>query len=62
MMTMLKRLMRVVRPQSGRHSNFENYYSKLLGARVGDTGLPSAREAQRDLDNALRLPRYYNQI
>ena len=61
-MTMLKRLMRVVRPQSGLHSNFENYYSKLLGARVGDTGLPSAREAQRDLDNALRLTRYYNQI
>jgi len=62
MMTIFKRIMRAVKPQSGLHSNFENYYSKLLGARVGDTGLPSAREAQRDLDNALRLPRYYNQL
>ncbi len=61
-MTMFQRLMRAVRSQSGLHSNFENYYSKLLGARIGDTGLPSAREAQRDLDNATRLPRYYNQI
>ena len=61
-MTMFERIMRVVKPQSGRHSNFENYYSKLLGARVGDSGLPSAREAQRDLDDALRFPRYYNQI
>lgn len=61
-MTMFKRIMRVVKPQSGFHSNFETYYSKLLGTRVGDTGLPSAREAQRDLENALRLPRYYNQI
>lgn len=61
-MTMIKRILRVMKPQSGCHSNFENYYSKLLGARVDDIGLPSAREAQRDLDNTLRLLRYYNQI
>lgn len=61
-MTILQRLMRAVRPNAGLHPNFENYYSKLLGARVGDTGLPSAREAQRDLESALRLPRYYNQL
>lgn len=61
-MTMFKRVMRAVKSRSGLHSNFESYYSKLLGARVSDIGLPSAREAQRDLDNALRLPRYYNQL
>lgn len=61
-MTMFKRILRVVKSQPARHSNFDSYYSKLLGTRVGDTGHPSAREAQRDLESALRLPRYYNQI
>jgi hypothetical protein len=61
MMTMFQRIMRAVKSQSGRHSNFDNYYSKLLATRVGETGLPSAREAQRDLANALRHPLYYNQ-
>lgn len=59
-MTMFMRLMRAVKPNGGRRSNFENYYSKLLDSRIGDSGLPSAREAQRDLEGVLRLPRYYN--
>ncbi len=58
-MTMLQRIMRAVKSNTGLNQNFESYYSKLLGTRVGDSGLPSAREAQRDLDAVLRKPTYF---
>ena len=44
-MTMLKRIMRAVKSNSGLNPSFEHYYSKLLIGRVGDSGLPSARAA-----------------
>ena len=53
-MTMLQRIMRIVTNHSHLNPNFEHYYSQLLNSRVGDTGMPSAREAQRDLDAVLR--------
>lgn len=59
-MTMFMRLVRAMKPDGGLHSNFESYYSKLLASRVSDSGLPSAREAQRDREGILQLPRYYN--
>ena len=58
-MTMLQRIMRAVKPNGGRNQGLNNYYSNLLGTRVGDTGLPTAREAQRDLDAVLRKPTYF---
>ena len=53
-MTMLQRIVRIVTTHSHLNPNFEHYYSQLLNASVGDSGMPSAREAQRDLDAVLR--------
>ena len=61
-MTMLKRIMRAVKSNSGLNPSFEHYYSKLLIGRVGDSGLPSAREAQRDRDAVLTSPHYYTTL
>lgn len=58
-MTILKRLMRVVGVGSGLNAGFEQYYSKLMIGRVGDTGLPTASEALRDRDAAMTTPHYY---
>jgi hypothetical protein len=59
-MTMLRRLLRAVKSDAGLHPNFEHYYSKLLRASGGESGLPTAREAQRDHEAALRTPNYYS--
>ena len=54
MMTILRRLMLAMTPNAKLNPTFEQYYSKLLNnASAGDTGLPSASEAQRDLRAAL---------
>ena len=53
-MTMLQRIMRIVAPKAQLNPNFEHYYSQLLNTSAGTSGLPSAREAQRDLDAVLR--------
>lgn len=53
-MTMLQRIKRLVTAKPGLSANFEHYYSQLLNASAGDTGFPSAREAQRDRDAMLR--------
>ncbi len=57
-MTILQRIMRAVKPNGGLNQNLENYYSNLLSTRVGDSGLPSASEARRDLEAVLRKPTY----
>ena len=57
-MTMLQRIIRAVKSNGGRNQSLNNYYSNLLDTRVGNTGLPTAREAQRDLDAVLRKPTY----
>ena len=59
MMTMLQRIMRAVKSNTGQKSGLSNYYSNLLSSSIGNTGLPTAREAQRDLDAVLRKPTYY---
>lgn len=46
-MTVLQRIVRVIAPRRGFDPTFEGYYSRLL--RGGAAGVPSAREAQRDL-------------
>jgi hypothetical protein len=61
-MTMLRRILRAVKSNSGLNPGFENYYSKLLIGRVGDSGLPTAREAQRDRDAVLATPHYYTAL
>ena len=61
-MTILKRIMRAVKSSSGLNPSFEHYYSKLLIGRVGESGLPTAREAQRDRDAALATPHYYTAL
>ena len=61
-MTMLRRLLRAVKSSSGLNPSFENYYSKLLTGQIGDSGLPTAREAQRDRDAVLRTPHYYTAL
>ncbi len=61
-MTMLKRIMRAVKSSSGLNPSFEQYYSKLMIGRIGDSGLPSAREAQRDRDAVLIVPHYYTAL
>lgn len=58
-MTMLQRIMRAVKSNGGHKRGLNSYYSNLLGTRIGDTGLPTAREAQRDLDAVLRMPTYF---
>ena len=61
-MTMLRRILRAVRTSSGLNPSFENYYSKLLNGRIDDSGLPTAREAQRDRDAVLAAPHYYTTL
>lgn len=58
-MTMLRRLLRAVKSDAGRNPSFEHYYSKLLRESGGESGMPTAREAQRDRDAALRAPHYF---
>jgi len=54
MMTMLQRIARIVTTRTGLSQNFQTYYSQLLSTSTGDAGIPTAREAQRDLDAAMR--------
>jgi hypothetical protein len=58
MMTILQRIIRAVKSSGGLNQNLENYYSNLLSTRVGDSGLPSATEARRDLEAVWRKPTY----
>jgi hypothetical protein len=58
-MTILRRLMLAMTPSAKLNPAFEQYYSKLLSASTGDTGLPTASEAQRDLRAALDRQLYY---
>ena len=58
-MTILRRLMLAMTPNTKLNPTFEQYYSKLLDASAGDTGLPTASEAQRDLRAALDRQLYY---
>ncbi len=48
-MTVLQRIARIVVPRSTGNAPFERYYSQLLQHSAGTDGMPSAREAQRDL-------------
>ena len=47
-MTILRRIVRAIRPSIGGDSNFDGYYSRLIAS--GTTGVPSAQEARQDLD------------
>ena len=58
-MTILQRLMRVMTPNSKLNPGFEHYYSTLLDTSAGDSGLPTASEAQRDLRAALDRQLFY---
>ncbi len=57
-MTILRRLMLAMTPNTKTNANFEQYYSKLLNANAGESGMPTAREAQRDLRAALDRQMY----
>ena len=57
-MTMLQRLARAFRPGRPMDSQFEQYYSRILRSGDGGAGMPSAREAQRDLRDRSMLYRY----
>jgi hypothetical protein len=52
MMTMWQRLARAMKTRTQFDPSFEHYYAKLLDANSSTVGLPSAREAQRDLTAA----------
>ena len=58
-MTILQRLMRAMVPNTKLNAGFEQYYSKLLNSSVGDSGMPTASEAQRDMRAALDRQLYY---
>lgn len=58
-MTILQRIMRAMTPNSRLNAGFEQYYSKLLNSSVGDSGMPTASEAQRDMRAALDQQLYY---
>ncbi len=58
-MTVVKWFLRAVKSDAGMNSNFEQYYSRLMGSRIGETGLPTAREAQRDQEAATVAHRLY---
>lgn len=58
-MTMLQRIMRVVKSGNGRGHGLSSYYSNLLESSVGDSGMPTATEAQRDLEAVMRKPTYF---
>lgn len=57
-MTILQRIVRAMKSNGGLHQNLDSYYSNLLSSRVGDSGLPTASEARRDMEAALRKPTY----
>ena len=46
-MTILRRIVRAIKPNIGGDSNFDGYYSRLIAS--GTTGVPSAHEARQDL-------------
>jgi hypothetical protein len=48
-MSVLQRLVRAVRSRPALDTSFEHYYSQVLHSGSGVEGMPSAREAQRDL-------------
>ena len=58
-MTILQRIMRAMTPNTQLNSGFEQYYSKLLNSSDGASGMPTAREAQRDMRAALDSQLYY---
>lgn len=58
-MTILQRLMRAMMPKNKLDAGFEDYYSKLLSTSVGTSGLPTASEAQRDLQAVRARQQYY---
>lgn len=58
-MTMLQRLVRIVTPQTKFNSGFERYYSELLQSNGGAAGAPSAREAQKDLNDLRQRHAHY---
>jgi hypothetical protein len=47
-MTILRRIVRAIKPSIGGDPNFDGYYSRLIAS--GTTGVPSAHEARQDLD------------
>ena len=47
-MTILRRIVRAIKPNIGGDPNFDGYYSRLIAS--GTTGVPSAHEARQDLD------------
>ena len=47
-MTMLRRIVRAIKPGITGDAGFEDYYSRLIAS--GTSGVPNAREARRDLD------------
>ena len=59
MMTILRRLMLAMTPNAKLNANFEQYYSKLLSSSTGESGMPTAQEAQRDLRAALDRQLFY---
>ena len=58
-MTVLRRIMLAMTPSAKLNMGFEQYYSKLLSSSTGESGLPTAQEAQRDLRAALDRQLYY---
>ncbi len=58
-MTMLQRIMRVVKSNNGRGQGLSSYYNNLLESSVGDSGMPTATEARRDLEAVMRKPTYF---
>jgi hypothetical protein len=63
MMTMWRRLTRGLKTRTQFDPSFEHYYAKLLNASSNTVGLPSAREAQRDLEAAREsLNAYYGRL
>lgn len=62
-MTMWRRITRGLITRTQFDPSFEHYYAKLLNANSGAVGLPSAREAQRDLEAAREsLNAYYGRL
>ena len=49
-MTMLRQLLRALKPSARYDVGFENYYARLAG--TGDEGIPTASEARQDLREA----------
>lgn len=58
-MTILRRFVLAMKPTSTMNAGFEQYYSKLLNSSTGESGLPTAQEAQRDLRAALDRQLFY---